>query len=569
MRRLSLSEWRARVEEVHKHRYRVIKLLAGAGKHQALLRCTIHKNEHVGSVAVLVKGGNTCKACKAEQFRATRLANSLNRVQTQLEDKFGTRVQYVRAFDGMKTAAVFSCCTHGEFQAKPQDVLRYKYPCPACGRQGASDSHRESGRRRFLDATKRYENGFKFGTYKSSYTPVRVLCKTHNIEFEILPNAVLGRMLKQTWCGCHQCLSDRRKEMFTKTQEEVVSQLQSLHRGKVRLLGEYAGTREQHSFRCADCGHVWSTSVDSLVRTHHSGCPACAGTVSNAERELFDWVVALCPDAQQSVREVYSEKLGYRFEWDVYIPSKKIAIEYNGLYFHRYPVKPKDYHWEKTRKSAAHGVKLVHVYEDDWLHRRPVVCKTLKHLLGVVDERFFARKLVLKSKDRLSPALQSFYEKNHMLGAPIGGVTYGLLDSGKIRALMTFKPVQSERGKGDGYELIRFASRGQVVGGASRLFTAFLRDVRPNRVISYSDSDMFEGNLYSVLGFNKVRDVPPDYTSVWGGIRRHKSYTRRTNLARLLGEAFDPNKSEMQNLINAGVFVIFNSGRTKWEWKPS
>jgi hypothetical protein len=61
-----------------------------------------------------------------------------------------------------------------------------------------------------------------------------------------------------------------------------------------------------------------------------------------------------------------------------------------------------------------------------------------------------------------------------------------------------------------------------------------------------------------------VSEVPYDYKTVWGGVRKHKTYTRRKNLQRLL-KNFDPNKSEAENLVDNGIPMVFDSGKKKWE----
>jgi hypothetical protein len=157
-----------------------------------------------------------------------------------------------------------------------------------------------------------------------------------------------------------------------------------------------------------------------------------------------------------------------------------------------------------------------------------------------------------------------------MLGSPIRGVTYGLFDEArKLVSAMVFTTPQSTRGVAateTEVELIRFASIGNVAGAASRLFTNFMRDnPQVTRVISYSDNDLFDGGLYRTLGFKLVSEAIYDYKTVWNGIRKHKSYTRRNNLAKLLPN-FDPEVSEMQNLLTNNVRVIFDSGKKKWEY---
>ena len=274
------------------------------------------------------------------------------------------------------------------------------------------------------------------------------------------------------------------------------------------------------------------------------------------------------PDAQQTVRKTYSKKLKSRLEWDIYSETERLAIEYNGVFWHSFPHRPKNYHQEKTKLAKKAGVRLIHVFEDDWRFKKSIIKRTIRHILGLSKSRRYARELTLKRYDQLHGDVSHFYDRYHLQGKPRRGVTYCLTKGRSIYAAMTFAKGQSDRQNLDDWELVRFASRGSVIGAASKLFKNFVLDYGVDHVLSYSDSDWFDGNLYAVLGFEKTLELPPDYTTVWQGRRRHKSFTRRSNLEKLLGPKFDPSKSEMENLVSNKVKILFNSGRVRWDWHP-
>lgn len=54
------------------------------------------------------------------------------------------------------------------------------------------------------------------------------------------------------------------------------------------------------------------------------------------------------------------------FELDIYYPEKKIAIEYNGDYWHSEEFKPKDYHYNKFKRCVESGITLISIFEHDW-----------------------------------------------------------------------------------------------------------------------------------------------------------------------------------------------------------
>jgi hypothetical protein len=68
-----------------------------------------------------------------------------------------------------------------------------------------------------------------------------------------------------------------------------------------------------------------------------------------------------------------------------------------------------------------------------------------------------------------------------------------------------------------------------VIGGASRLMKAFERDYSPKEIISYSDCDLFSGNLYTTLGFRQDGySIPYFYSDGRDGyVKREQAQTTK------------------------------------------
>ena len=100
-------------------------------------------------------------------------------------------------------------------------------------------------------------------------------------------------------------------------------------------------------------GHEWQATVQS--RHRGSGCPVC-----NSERNTsFPEYAILFYLKKYNLEVLHSyKKLGY--ELDIYIPSLKIAIEYDGYFWHKNKIQ-KDL--EKNFKCKQDGIKLYRIRE--------------------------------------------------------------------------------------------------------------------------------------------------------------------------------------------------------------
>lgn len=92
---------------------------------------------------------------------------------------------------------------------------------------------------------------------------------------------------------------------------------------------------EKFTWKCKKCGLEFTSPVDQNFSSRNgqpARCPACHPKMaggSEAERELTAFIASLAPDAVHRDRSTIAP-----LELDVYVPSKKIAFEYDGLFWH-------------------------------------------------------------------------------------------------------------------------------------------------------------------------------------------------------------------------------------------
>ena len=126
------------------------------------------------------------------------------------------------------------------------------------------------------------------------------------------------------------------------------------------------------------CGHIWQDSISHRTG-RDSGCPVCyqQARTSFPEQTIFYYVKKYYSDAINGDRDVLEGK-----ELDVFIPSRNIAIEYDGEIWHE--SKEKDE--LKNNLCKEKGIKLFRIREKE--------CPSLKESDSFV-------QIVCKSHDRL------------------------------------------------------------------------------------------------------------------------------------------------------------------------
>jgi hypothetical protein len=269
-------------------------------------------------------------------------------------------------------------------------------------------------------------------------------------------------------------------------------------------------------------------------------------------------------DIQTRKRKIIGKEL------DIYLPKYNLAIEYNGLIWHHdgLPHIDKTYHHTKFKKCEELGIKLLTIFEHSWKSHKDAWKEKIKHALGFQETKVFARKC--KIVELSSSDTRDILDKHHIQGYCAAQVCYGLMDShDNLMAAMTFsKPrngIGKDRGE-DSYELVRYVTACSVVGGASKLLKHFIKNHSPKTIVSYSDNQYSNGELYQILGFNLEKEHECGY---WYYDPSKKNLYHRYNFTKhkLISAGCDQALTEKQIMDELGYLRIWDCGSKTWVLK--
>lgn len=275
-----------------------------------------------------------------------------------------------------------------------------------------------------------------------------------------------------------------------------------------------------------------------------------AKSSSAGEKSVAEWIKKLGFNMLCNDRTVIKPK-----ELDIYLPEKKLAIEFNGLYWHR---NDKNLHKTKLDICKMNGITLIQIFEDEWYFNENIVKSIIKAKLGVIEstKKIDARKCIFSVVDSESARL--FLEKNHLQGF-INGKHFGLYHNDKLVSLFTVGKCRYY----DGIELLRYATEMDhvVVGGFSKLLVNVKAYMSIESMYTYADMRYSDGAVYEKFG-KFVKETAAGYFWFHGSnVKRISRYqTQKHKLKNLLGDKFDSALSEDENMTNAGYMKIYDAG---------
>ena len=252
------------------------------------------------------------------------------------------------------------------------------------------------------------------------------------------------------------------------------------------------------------------------------------------------------------------------YELDIYIPSKRIAIEVNGTYWHSELLKDKHYHQRKTIDCIKHSIQLIHIFEYEWLENEERIKEYLKYKILEPDIHIGARETAVREID--PDICSEFTNKYHFKGNTNSSIRLGCYYNNELIGIMTFgQPRFSDDAE---YELIRLCWKPgiAVAGGTKKMFKYFVEKYRPKSIVTYSDLSKFTGNCYFKLGFktNKNQLTEPNYIWTDGNNVISRYQTQKKKLVEMgLGSN---EQTEVDIMHNLGFYRIFDSGNLKFVW---
>jgi hypothetical protein len=270
---------------------------------------------------------------------------------------------------------------------------------------------------------------------------------------------------------------------------------------------------------CNDCGKTHYTSYEVLRQRKYLGlswkdCITSAFNTSSVENELRKFI----QDEYNGVILFNDKKtLSNNKEIDIYLPTDKIAFEFNGIWWHNELNKPKRYHYNKWNECENLGISLIQIYEDDWKFKNKIVKSRIRNILGITKNKIYARNCDIKRIIDLRH-VESFLIENHLQGSIKSSHNFGLYYNGELVSIMTFENIKEEI-----YEMVRFCNKVDllVIGSAYRLFEYFIKLMKPDEIVSYSHNEWPE-KIYYEIGMDLECIKEESYWYVENEVRKNE-----------------------------------------------
>ena len=258
-------------------------------------------------------------------------------------------------------------------------------------------------------------------------------------------------------------------------------------------------------------------------------------------------------------REFLLQKYSYDFK------VGNILVEINPTATHNTHFNPygknridTNYHKNKSNLAKDSGYSVIHVFDWDDIDK---VVQLLRDR-----ETVYARKCEVIFVNEVDA--NKYLDTYHLQGTCRGQkFRLGLYYDNKLVSLMTFG--KSRFNKNCEYELLRYCSHYNVIGGAEKLFKHFVDNYKPNSIVSYCDTSKFSGKVYDMLGFKYVKTNSP--RKHWYSWKEKRHITDGLLLSqgydRLFKENHGKGTSNEELILARGYLPVYDCGQSTYIWR--
>jgi len=454
-------------------------------------------------------------------------------------------------YENNQTKIAIICHKHDVFWQTPNCHLKGQ-GCPQCGKIKSVNSRKDTTESFIKKAKKKHNNKYDYSKvkYYNQKHKVKIVCPIHG-EFEQPPTDHLQGH------GCLECGRGRSVESLFLTTEEFIIKAKLIHGNKFDYSEvDYKSTHDKITIICSKHGKF---EQQPNVHLNNHGCPNCPATTSSGHKELLDFIKSM-------VDTIENDKTTIKpFELDMFIPSLKLGIEYDGLYWHSAgdiveDSKRRRKQFNKVDLCNKNNIRLIQIREDEWLNKKEIVKSIVSHAIKKSSSRIYARKCSIKQLS--NKEYEIFIENNHIQGHKSASVKFGLEYDNKIVMVMSFNKHPKHE-----WEITRMASLigHSIVGGASKLFKNFIKTQSPKSIMTFADRRYATGLTYKHLGFKLDYITNPNYIYVKNKkvfSRQHFQKGKQKDKLKI----FDPTKSERENMFINKYRRYWDSGNMKFLW---
>ena len=525
------EDFESEVRQLWGDRWDLSEAVYTNARNKVTLKCREHG--YFEQTPVQILGGHVgCGSCNNREVSTEEFVSKAKEV-------WGDRLDFSKVkYTNTISEVTLICPHHGEFTQRASSVLKGYLGCAYCNGKSRSTSQAISALQEVW--------GDRWDLSKAEYAGrkkrITLICREHGEFSQTYEGAIVGKN------GCPDCNGQ------TITQEDFLRMAQTMWGDKYQYdKSLYINAVTPVTISCMKHGDFAQAPYSHL--RGFEGCVGCRSTGTSAgENEVREFLLS---NDIQCHKKYLPNGSGKGIEIDMLDETRGVGVEFNGIYWHSERFKDKNFHKNKSEVAASNGIRLLHIWEDEWMFKKDIVKEHILRVFGVSKQRRIpARKIEVR--EITGEESSKFLNKYHIQGRVNATVYVGGFFEGTLVAVAGFK-----RRKED-YELVRYATSDIVQGGHSKLVSFFEKSHTYRNLVTFADLSFSDGGLYESTGWVMDRVLEPDYKYLVGYTREHKFNYRIKRFKNDPALEYRDGLTEQELAKLNGLLRIYDAGKIRF-----
>ena len=335
-----------------------------------------------------------------------------------------------------------------------------------------------------------------------------------------------------------------------KTRETHISRVikkinEKLNEAELELIDDFVNITNLIEVKCKKCNYVFETVLDYVFHDYGK-CPKCyPKNTSINEREIREFIESIIPDEEiiYNDRKILNGK-----EIDILVPSKKIAIEHDGIFWHSEKAGvTKEYHSKKTNLCNNQNYEMIHIFEDEWSYKKDLVKNKLTYKLNK-DALIYNSFEILELNKNKS---KIFIKDNDLYELKEFDKSLGIKDNNEILALVSFDNLNGN------VNIKNFCVKSEYSPKYISDIVQCIIDSGVKKITVETDKRFLDQELFSI--FKVIDEKDPDYS--------YFKCLYRITKNELILQSQDVNLNESEYSELNGWFKIWDCGKYVLEYQ--
>lgn len=370
-KRVDINDKLKEINKISKYKYKLIKEYK-SNKHKCIeAYCPEHDYRWLTRYNTITTGAK-CYYCGIDKNKNARKLN----IET-IKDNFNFNVKVIGEYINNQTRNIECTCKKCGHKWICS-VSKFYRSCSKC-REYSKEIERMNKK---LDKIKNKFPNLDFSDFKVKGLKDKsiIKCKIHNTVFK-KSYANLSYSFKDINV-CKKCELEKKEKKYLEKLRKINTEV------KLDFIGGFKNASHKNLIFICEKGHKNTTSYSNYLKNHK--CLKCHK--SKPEIEIVEHIKTfydkkIIENTRKIIKNIYS---GQNLELDIYLPDIKLAIEYNGRYWHSDENitssrigfnSSKEYHEYKTNKCKEQGIKLLHIDDIYYLKNKMKILEEIKNII--------------------------------------------------------------------------------------------------------------------------------------------------------------------------------------------